>query len=387
MFQGYQPIIQQIESDTYAGTAKTFTTKLNKLQEDLGKQHQHLIGLLIELDITTLTLSSGTVTPDEANLLFDRIEFNDGRQARFVGTGKDLAVFERIESGGRRVADPITTASGSTMQIRRYLSVAPPRLDGSPSDFAIPNAMLGKGFLSVRMAAMTAADANITVLAANYKVAAVCVAMDELRIPPFIERKVIAIAAEDTIPGERLVAFLALGNDAAWGTIAAGDFGSITIKTGKAEVLSAVDSSLITASYNQDMFMGMLGGAVGDPRSAGDLAAREVNPATPSALQAAGLMFQPAVYCQPSGRLTKIPTRIARILTIKYSGANTGTVAALTSVLPQTPENVQDFADQIADLIGEPLKLELKLRSKSGGANKKSDVRYLPYALVKAKAA
>lgn len=386
MFQGYQPVIQQIEADTnYSGTARTVTTKLNKLQEDLGKQHQHLIALVLELDLTTLTLSAGTVTPDELNLVLDRIEFNDGRQARFVGTGKDLAALERYESGGRRFAEPITTASGSTMQLRRVISVGPPRMAGSPTDFAIPNAMLQKGFLSVRFAAMTAVDAAVTAMVISYKVAAICIAMDELRIPPFVERKVVPVSADDTIMGERLLLFGAYGNDTAWGAIAAADFAAMTVKTGKVEVLSGVDASLVNAAYNHDMAMGQVGGNVGDARSAGDLAAREINPGTPTALQASGAVIQPVVYCQPGGRITKVPARIARVLGLKYSGANTGSVFAMTSVLPQTPENVDDYASQCAEATGEGLELKLKLTQ--GGKFRNADARYLPYALKKKRAA
>lgn len=379
MYQGYQPVIQQIESIGLTTAAQTITTKLNKLQEDLGRQHQHLIALIFEIDVTTLTTSGGTVSPDELNLLLDNIEINDGHQPRFNGSGRDLFAFERIESGFRRFAEPITTASGSTMQLRRVWSVGPPRMGGAPSDFAIPNAMLKKGFVKIKVAAAVTAESTITAFVAQLRIAAVCVAMDEMRIPPFVERRVVPVSAEETIVGERLVLFAAYGNDAAWGAIAAGDFAAITLKTGKAEMLSAVDASLINAAYNHDMAAGQLGGNIGDPRSAADVAAREVNPGTPTALQASAAIHQPIVYCQPSGRLTKVPTRIESNMIVKYTGANTGSVLALTSCLPQTPENIDTFAKEISTATGQSWKLKLKTTGTNKAKN--SDVRYLPYVL------
>ncbi len=383
--RGYQTIPQQIESVALSGlAASTVMTKLNKLQVSAGRQHLHLIGFVLEVDVTGLTTSSGTVTPDELNLLLGTVKFHDGNQVRAQIGGRDLATFERYESGYKRVGDPITTASTSTMQLRRYFSVGPPRMAGSPGDFAIPCAMLDKGYIQVDFAAATTVEANITVFTANYKISAVCVAMDEIRIPPFLERKVVPVAADDQIVGERKVLFSALGNSAAWDAITVGDFGVITLRNGGGiDLVPSVDAALLTHAYNWDMAAGQLGGVVGDARSAGDLATREINPGTPTALQASAAVIQPVTWMQPGGRLSKVTGRIRNSMQIKTSGAGATNVLALTSVLPQSPQLVAQFADEIRHKLGDPrLVLNIKLQKK--GRFNENDARYMPYSLKSA---
>jgi hypothetical protein len=362
--------------------AGDFVINMSNLERTKGDFILHLVALEIQVICSAVTLSSGSLTPEQAHAIIKSLVWQDGTLQRFGGSLLTLRTFEEFEQGGRRRPEALTISSGGTTVVRRTLNVGPPMLWGSPTDFCIANAALKDATLTIGFDALANINANLTALTASVEVVARCIGLrGEARVPPPVERKTLPLGTGGTMLGECLVPFMFAGKNTLpyWTTaIAAGDIGNVTISDGKAPTVANVHASEIADGYNQafSTHNSMGGGFIGEPRDANDTYLREINPGTPTAWQAQTSRVQPLLSMGPDARLSKCLTNPKAALQLDYTGSASQLIVGATRVLPQSAERIGVLAKVVSDAYG------LKTRLKQKGSTKDPMLApYMPYAV------
>jgi hypothetical protein len=284
----------------------------------------HLVGFVFDIS-GTFTISAGTASVYEQNNLVELVELNDGLNLRARASFNELRFREYLENGRLIMPDPDAVATGEATHFRRFMSVGPQTMAGSPSDFMIPCACLEGGSLQWNFAsALARCGANTTALAnVSVRVTALLVGLrSELRIPPLHEwNRIPAGQADVAIPGHSLYTSLAMVDTLATpGTaIGAGDFSSVGIDTGKGSIRNQ-DIQSYAAAFAALMGSGHTAGLAGEPRAATDDSTNKVNSATPTALAAASAVLAPIIYTPHDTRITKLAYEAGAQLRVNWSG-------------------------------------------------------------------
>lgn len=383
MFAGYQIVPQQLPTIAIAAGSKS-VIKLRDLTAKVDDRVCHLLGFIIEEQLT----ATYTTTPTTVGLnkLISNLEFFDGSQVRFKGTGNDLRQFERLENGGYGDGEGRIAAATSAQPkfTRRFLSVGPMRMYGAPKDWVLPNVLLDNGELRITQGALTDISADTTVITGNIVVTALSVLLDDLRIPPFYERQTFTVNSDDRITGKGLYAFLGYSKDTNYSAFSAGDIGNVFVDTGTAQVIPTVDSQILTSLYNREFNVGLLNGLQGDPRNGThDVNQRIVDWSGGTALAAMTADLQAILAMPPGGRITKISSRVDNSLRVKSSGAVTsGLQLHVGRILPQDGGVVGTMVDRALAKLGMKGALRFDLASGKTNPGGKSRARqYLPFAV------
>lgn len=374
------PIV--LKTLTYSASGSD-TVQLNTLPKQWMGRLAHLAKITFDCTLTP-TYSSGTGSVVGTNNIITRLEVYDGSFLRFQGGFNTLRQFERLESGGVRVADPDTdTASASARFWRRTWHAGPPKFAGGISDFALPCGMLENGELRVTYGALTDIDANCTAATGSVKIVAWVVLYDELHIPPAYERTTYAPGAADfNVTGRSLYAFLGMGNSSAWDAIAAGDFGNVTVDLGQGQLVNSLDAEILCASYNDDFGVGEFGGLQGEPRATADDNTKQANRASPTAIVGQTADHNPVLWSGPGARITKLH-KAESVLRIRWDGSQASAFLAVGRFLEQPPTVI---AQRVAESLG---KLALRdsgtavnvLKKPTDGVFKAPVADYMPYKI------
>lgn len=382
MGKGFQTIQFPLPTQTFAAGGRS-VVRLRDLPAELFGRIAHLAGIHLTVDLDPTYTTAPTVVGH--NALFSRIELFDGQQVRFTGNGNDLRMFERLENGGSRAMEALTNGGSTNNRYwSRYLSLGPPNMAGSPTDFVFPCAALENGELRINWGALTDISADTTAATATVYVTAVLVLLDEIRIPPFYERQTYSLAGADSpIPGRCLALFMGLCNSNAYDAFTAGDIDNVTVGTGLGDVVPSVDASALTHLFNQMWGRGSVDGIAGDPFNATyDVNNRIVNLGTPTALAAQALDQQPVLWMPKEGRITKCVAIVDSSLRVRWSGANgAGTIMHLGRLLEQPPAVIATIAERAARRLGVRGALKLKLLD---GGSPGPFVPYLPHVYKRA---
>ncbi len=376
--RAFQPVHQQLASFSIAAGAN-FTAKLRDLYTQIDGRIGHLAGFLIEVALTP----TFTTSPTQAgtNKILSLVEFFDGRQIRFRGTGNDLRQFERLEHGGELSAQPGLAATGNPRYFSRYLPVGPDRFSGAPSDFLIPSALLMNGELRVQCGALTDVSADTTAVSGTIIVTAVIIPLDEIRIPPFYERQTYTLNSDDRISGKGLYAFVGISKSSAYDAFIAADLSNILVETGTFAVVNTVNASVLSRMFNVQMGGQQVGGVQGEPLNATyDAAQRAINQAGATALIAGIADLQPALWCMPGTRITKIAARVDNAMRIKSPGTITsGLKVHVSRFLPQGPDVINAMQAECERQLNVRGKLKIKTISKDAYSG--PHAAYMPWAV------
>jgi hypothetical protein len=338
--EGFQTVPYPLPSVTFAAGGRA-SVPLRTLPPEIMGRVAHVIGYSFECILAPAFTTAPTVIGQ--NAMVARLELFDGQQVRFSGGFNDLRMFERLECGGELTPEsPTTGTTGQTRCWERTLFNGPPLLLGSPTDHAYPCASLENGELRFTFGALTDISADTTAATGTINVTAHLVLLDKIRVPPYYERQVYTLSGSDQqFPSKALYAFVGLCNSSSYDAFTVGDLANITVDTGKGQVVPAVHAAVLWRKYNKDFGRGRVGGLVGDPRATTDVAPRDINYGTPTALQAAVADQQPVIWMPPDGRITKIVADVETNLRVRWSGANgSGTIMHVGRFLEQ-PSSVR----------------------------------------------
>lgn len=375
---GFQYIHFPLPSLTYAAGGRS-VVRLRELPFEHMGRLVHVVGFHFEIEVD----ATWTTEPDHVgyNALLSRVELFDGQNVRFSGNGNDMRHFERLECGKLLVPDPIeTTTSTNLAYLERTLYLGPPKMAGFPTDFCFPAAALENGELRIQWGALTDLSADTTANTTTVYVTAICVLLDEIRVPPFYERQVYSLSGADSpIPGQCLAAFGSLANSNAYGAITAGDFNTVTVTTSAGDLVPGMDASTLWKLHQVEMEAGQIGGCAGEPRDGTyDVNTRTVNPDTPTALLAQILDQNPIFWVPPGGRISKLPGIVSSSMRLRWTGANgSGTILHLGRFLAQAPEEVARIAERAARRLNKRGQLKLKMLQDGRPG---PFVPFLPYA-------
>lgn len=380
MFTNFQTVKQQLASIAIVAGGNN-VVKLRDLTTQIDGRIAHLIGFEIEVAMTP----AYTTTPTQVGLrnVLSLIEFFDGRQIRTRATGNSLRQHNRLEFGIQSGGDPKVAAAmtGNPRYLRQWLGVGPAKFAGSPSDFAMCNALLMNGELRLTVGQLTDLSADTTALTGTIIVTAVHVLLDEVRLPPFYERQTYQVTSDDRLGGKGLYAYLGVSKSSAYGAFAAGEYGTALVETGTFPVVPNINPSILAALFNHEMGNGAVGGVQGEPINAThDTNQRDPDYSGVTALLAGIADLQPLLACPPGTRISKIAARVDNALRIKSSGSVTsGLLAHVGRFLPQGP----DVVDALVKEVERQLNISTKPRPKTLSKDdyKGPYVAYMPWAL------
>lgn len=349
-----------------SGTAQT---DLRRLPHRLMGRIAHLAGFTFDV-ADAYTATNPTLTVLQLNNIVNRFEFFDGTQIRFSGRGFNaMRMFERLEHM-RKMASEATlhdVGSGETVAFARHLPLGPALFAGAPSDFVLPCAALENGELRYSFGALadigggTSASAVITITPTAW-----LVLLDEIRIPPFVERmEYDTVATDNPISGKCLLACLGAANDTAFGAIAPADFSTVTVETGSGQIIPGVDAEVLSRMYQYLLQTGELNATFGEARSATeDDGPRIVDPASATAIAAGPLDLQPFFVAPPDCQISKLPF-VESQLRVRWSGGSVTSPIFVTRILEQTNEMVASMAARVSEKLGVSVKgIKIKTLSK-----------------------
>jgi hypothetical protein len=310
----------------------------------------HVLGFAIEVDFTPTTTALPT-TVGNHNILSECALW-DGEANRFYGGFNHLRARERLSKARVRVADPDTdTASGSARSINKFLPFGPLHSE-YPLDWVFPAGGLLRGQIRLKYGAVTDLAADCTAVSGNTRVTALCVLLDELRVPPHYEFGYTDASAKDlNIPGQCLLESLALLDSSSFGAISAGDFSDISLNLGGGDIIGSVNAKSLAAAYEAVFAPGEVGVAgIGEPLGSLDDNAKIVNRGTPTALTAAPADLQPVWWSMPDFKISKL--EMAENIRIRWSGSQTSGVVLHGRILPMSDSTRSAIATRTVTAAG-----------------------------------
>lgn len=339
----------------------------------------HLAGFEIEVS-GTVTLSSGSITGVEMHNAISGIEFFDGMSNRFIGSLADLRVREYLELGYLPQNDTPATTTGQNIHVKRTLWVGPSQFSGSSSDFILPVAAMSGADLKMRFPGLTGLTANATAASLTIKTTALLSLMDgELRIPPAFEfTKLNAGSASPIVQGRSIYTHLAVAK-ASYAAISAGDYSAFSIDTG-AGTSATIDAATLDSIFESLHGSGPVRTISGEPRSATDLAPRQLNNATPTALAASSATVQPVIFSQPGMKISKLIYTADSGLTVRWTGSQTSAVLLYGRILAQSQTSAAGIAARALSKLGLTMK-GIKVKTLSKDAYNGPRGEFLPYAV------
>lgn len=356
----------QLPSVSYSASGNA-TTDLRRLPHRLFGRIAHLAGITFDIECTP-TFTTAPTALAYNNGMCSRLEIFDGTQVRLSCDGfSALRFFERSEHGRDIVPEIRLSAdvSGDTFGWSRHWSVGPPLMAGSPSDFLIPCSALENGEIRYSFGALTAFSADTTAVTATIRPIALIALLDEIRIPPFIERvQSNWTAADNQISGKFLLANLALADSTSWGAWAAGELSSVTVETGSGQLVPGVDAEALGRTYNYLRQTGDIGALMGEFRAADDLGPHMIDTESATALANSTRDCQMVFAAPPDCQISKLPF-VESQMRVRWSGSQASGVCFATRILEQTNEMVASMAARVSEKLGVKVKgIKIKTLSK-----------------------
>lgn len=343
------PLLVDDNTQTLAAAAASRTVKLSeKLPEKSFREHiPHAVGLFIECDLDPTFTTAPTELGIVAALDFIRLRADNGRVMIDL-QGEDIRALEAYEGGGLPYCPEPDGNSGSTnnFYFRRCISFAPAGFEGDPSDFALPLALLENAVLEIGYGALTDVSADTTAGTLRTLVHLVVIGLDEVRVPPKVEKRTWNGAGNQLQIGDRaLVTSLVMLDAATHAAISGGDFGALTLDDRRGNVYSGIDAETLGGLYHAMMGAGPLSLIQGEPRAATDDNAKVINEASPTALVAATASYNPVVFSPPGMRLSKV--EVESPLTLRWNGTQATAYFISTRILPRSEDEARELAQRV----------------------------------------
>lgn len=312
----------------------------------------HLVGIFFRVNFSAYTAAAAAPSIVQLNNIVATMTFKDGFNTRFSGGGFNLLrTLEMLEHGRLVEPDPPNNGAGPLAAFGRYLPLGVPNFAGDPSDFLLPCAALKNATFDLSYGSL--ADIAASAATATIQPIAVLAALDkELRIPPVVERSVWPLASKkSTIQGRALYANMGLLNSLSYDAIATGDFASFSLLTGAGDT-SPAELSAVEKLFHYQMRAGQLSQVHGEPLSAQDVNPRALNPATPTAWQAADSIVAPIIWSPPGSRISKMLYGSEGSVAVDWTGTQAGSYAVGTRIVAQPREAAGALAAVALDKLG-----------------------------------
>lgn len=354
-FQTFKKVVAQF---TVSADGK-YVFEFSKLAQRVGKYGwpAHLMMLTLVFSATPTT----TAIPTQVELnkgAMKRVEINDGRQSRLIANGPQLRDFERMEHGAMYNADGhnIAATSGRPRFFARNLHFGIPGFQGNPSDFAMPCAAMKAGSLIIDGGALTDWASDCTAITGTLWVVAHYIAYgpDEIRIPPFVERKVVNVVSGSQIPGRAIYTHVGLNASAANAAWSVGDLGNISFDCGGYYVVDSMPAHVLGRCFHGEMKRGIVGGMVHEPADADDdVNQRDIDRTAATATKNVSNDLQPVLWTPEGARISKLAAVVDATAQITLTGSKTSTNPLLfTRIVPQSDETISRIAAEAAQELG-----------------------------------
>lgn len=297
---------------------------LMNLPDLLGDAIAHVMNFDITLNLTpTYTTAPTNVGNNNA---VKQVQLFDGSKEWLQQSGFNaLRAFERLEAPGKLVIpDPLTNGgTGTPRYVRRRFSWGPPSMKFA--DSVMPCSQLNQGGqFTLSAGALLDLSGDCTACTGTYDITANLIGLYELRFAPWYERIVLPLTNGTPVAMKALYAIIAAINSTSYDAFAAGDIGTVTIDgVLNGTLFKPTKAQQLTMASNADAAAGQLDGINGDPANAtNDVAMRQANLGTPTALTAQALDLQQIQGLTKDARLTKLPCNVPSAITITVSGSN-----------------------------------------------------------------
>jgi hypothetical protein len=385
MSKGMQLYPYPLKTPTFA-VAGVDTVPLDVLPKTVQGRIAHLAGVSLDIQFTPTISGGASAEKYGINNIIEGLDFFDGAGLRFQGTLNVLRWREMLEAGRVLNPDPDLVPTATPVAFRRWLNMGPQGFAGSPSDFLLPNSALENGELRFRFAsATTRIHANCSAIGSVSirPVAWLAFLDNELRIPPAHEFvQYTAGSADYPIQGRSLYTHLALVKSLTTpGTaIAAGDYTAMQLDTG-AGAVNTIQLPLLTGAFYSQMNGGHLAGLSGEPYFATDDNAKQIDPTTGVAVQAADAVVQPMIWSPAASRISKLVYLAESALRVKWIGGSQTAAGLLCGrIVAQSPAAAAALAARALKSLGLAEKaLKVKTLSKDGYGGPRGE--FMPFCV------
>lgn len=360
----------------YSAGANFSINLKGKIQNQLRNKFPHLARLLFECDITP-TLSSGSVTPAQAQHLVESLRIRDNREVRHDGGFASLRLLEAMENAGRlRTADPDSLATTEQGSFVRVWEPWPGILEAGEQDGLDPVPLWEQGTIEGTFGTLAQISGTATACAGNVRVYAEIVYLDDLRLGVRSESLVqdlVGNAWERTDGG--LYCTLGLANSSAIDAITNGDFNTVQI-TDQNGIGQTLPTEVLQRAFEAQCRAGSLNAIAGDLRASTD---DNNKVASGTALAAAGQLLQPVIWCPPRGRMTKLIHEARPNLKIVVAGSQSTGHVVFRRAKPMDGQLRDAKAAEVARAFGVSIgEMKYALISKKANVQLGSRALFLP---------
>lgn len=331
----YQKIEYPLPVATFAAGSAS-PVDLSTIPAQLAGRIVHVSGFKFLVTITA-TLSSGTVTPEEAQKFVRSLTIKDGTgRQHFNGSLASLRLQDALERGWLNVPEGDALATTEVGQFVREFNFAPAGM-ADPTDFVQPGGIFRGGVINFGWGAITDPDANITALTAEIRPYAILELHDELILGAMVERYESVLNNGVAIGAEGLYTELALCNSASLDAITAGDFSEVQVQADgfMRERIHVADlEKMFHGDKNVPSGLSLIHG---EPRQVTDDNPKMVNG---TALAAAPANISPVIWTPDGCMISKLVFAAKNTLTVKWSGSQASAYMLATRIIPRTAQDV-----------------------------------------------
>lgn len=323
---------------------------LMNLPDLLGDAIAHVMSFDIRLNLTPTYTTAPTAVG--LNNAVKQVQLFDGQKEWLQQLGfNGMRLFERLENvpGKLALPDPLTNGgTGNPRYVERRFSFGPPSMKFA--DSVMPCSVLNQGGqFTFSAGALLDLSADTTAVTASYDITANMVGLYEGRFAPWYERILLPLTNATPVAMKALYAIVAAINSTSYDAFAAGDIGTVTIDgVLNGTLFKPTKAQQLTMASNADACAGQFDGVSGDPANATyDVAMRQANLASPTALAAQALDLQQIQGLTKDARLSKLPCNVPSAITITISGSNVGTMLAFGRYRPLTAAMAAEMANKM----------------------------------------
>jgi len=308
------------------------TLKFDRALSQLGGRLAHVRKITMTGKATP-TLTAGTVTPAELMKAVNKLIIKDNVRKLFEGSFTSLRHFEMYENGRLSTPEPDALATTEQGTFTRTYDLAM-RNFADPQDFLQALATFSQGSIYFGFGALADVDSQLTALTLTIDVVVHVAILDEINMPPLLERVEQDVTKSIAVGAEALYAFVAFANSNAFDAFTAADLTELQT-TCEAMAGEQVDVRCLRDSYYDDMDVGQLSQVSGEPVAATDDNAKTI---TGTAAAAPLANLQPIIWSPKGQRISKLIYSARSNISWKWSGSQASVYALMSRLVPRTAD-------------------------------------------------
>lgn len=353
-----QYIYQRMTAGAFSTESAQIEVNGRDLRTKFGSAFLSLVGFIIGIRLDPTYTNAPNVA--QHNRLLRSVTFNDGHMNLVVSDGNALRLSEQVELAARPQEEVLTNGGSTNPRFwTRALWLGPAGFRDAPNGYGVPCAALKQAKLQIDLNTFANVGADTTAWTGNIYVIAVLEARKDLVLGPTFVRKTTQGSNDFKIFGRARYSSVLLCDAATYVPLTTADVGDLVVEVDSNDSIysPSIPSPELTRVFNHIAGKGQFNGVpVGERVDATyDIGQLTLNPGTPTALVAAILDAQVAVFSPPGMRMSKLTVCPKDHLRI----ATTGTATALHCVYnrfePRTPEHLAFYLEQISTELKRPV--------------------------------